>query len=404
MTEDILKQKLSQTQTSSALQENTLPKRSDERWKYTDLSRILNDVSFKGVISSTEKLEIDSEMQLKLSEHPNRLVLVDGFLELGLSQFDADIIVDESEVDLLTKIDAHLHSMARINTKSNTRVISVSINATLKEPLTLLHILSERSQQRWVQPLLEVSLRENATAEVHEKVLSLCKDSIVFNALTSIKLHQASSLVYMNNLAFEPSNVFNIHGLHIYQSKDSQFEYNHVALESKLFREDIHVHLNEVGSSCNLMAAGLITDKSHVDYHIIVEHHASNTISNVDVVAIAANKAVFVCNPKAIVDANIKGISAHQRSNNLLFDTTAAINTKPELEIYSDDVQCTHGATIGQLDEQALFYMQSRGVSESKAKELLTEAFLGAVIDNFSCDKQDVLKASLIKKVENYYK
>ncbi|TNF68008.1 MAG: SufD family Fe-S cluster assembly protein [Gammaproteobacteria bacterium] len=381
-----------------------LPTRHSERWKYTDLSRLLANLPFKAVTDGMFELIDEKEIEAQLLEHPNRLVFIDGMFSEKYSQYDHAIMLKLARVSDFKSIDYQIHPMVEQIQKNNENITSVSINKTQDTPFIIFHVFSNRSQRKWVEAQLTISVAEQCNVEIHEKCILLHQKDVVLNGLTLLNLAQASSVVYTSDQAVDHKSLFAINGLHVYQCRDSQFRYNNIALEASLLREDIHIHLNEEGANCNLAGVAFLKDHSHIDYHIIVEHSASYTTSNVDFKAAAANKSIFVCNPKAIVHSDIKGISAHQNLGNLLFDTTAAIDTKPELEIYSDDVQCTHGATIGQLDEKALFYMQSRGISESCAKELLTEAFLNIVIDDFYCTNKAQQKQLMIRKISDYYK
>jgi Fe-S cluster assembly protein SufD len=151
-------------------------------------------------------------------------------------------------------------------------------------------------------------------------------------------------------------------------------------LGGSLSRLDVHVSLDGRGASTELTGVFLADGSRHLDTHVLVEHRAIETTSLQDYRGIAANKGRGVFNGKSIVHAGAQKSNARQVNRNLLLSKGAEIDTKPDLEIYADDVQCSHGTTTGQLDPAALFYLRSRGLDESEARSALTRAFAGAVL------------------------
>jgi Fe-S cluster assembly protein SufD len=176
-------------------------------------------------------------------------------------------------------------------------------------------------------------------------------------------------------------------------------------LGSSLARLDLHVNLDGRGSSAELTGVFLADGSRHLDTHVLVEHRAVETTSLQDYRGIAANKGRGVFNGKSIVHEGAQKSNARQVNRNLLLTPGAEIDTKPDLEIYADDVQCSHGATTGQLDPNALFYLRSRGLDESEARSALTRAFAGAVLSKVDVPAlaqhvQDELDRRLVRLLE----
>lgn len=380
-----------------------LPRRQDERFKYTDLNRLIGDVEIKPIEEVTEFTKISQIIsQLK---YENYLVLINGKLNLELSDYKShEVSISLSDLTEIKTIDYNLHPMALINHQTNQSALKINIKQSIDIPLVILSIITDQANDNWVQPSILIQIKSHAKAFVKEEILDLSSTEkpVVLNALTSIVVEKNANLSYSNQTK-NGENLKVVLGLHVNQAENSEFNYNHTATDALLYRHDIHVNLNEKYAKTNLKGIAFLSDNAHIDHHVIIEHKASNTQSNANFRAVASGKSIFVCNPKAIVHKGLKEIIAHQNSRNLSLDDFASINTKPELEIYSDDVQCTHGATIGQLDKQALFYLQSRGISEDYAYQLLIEAFLFSIIENFEESSKENAKMIILEKMNNYF-
>lgn len=157
-------------------------------------------------------------------------------------------------------------------------------------------------------------------------------------------------------------------------------EASYIDLGGQLVRNDVRVDLVRPEAECNLYGVFLADQGQHVDNHLRVDHSAPRTISNESFKGIVGERGRGVFNGKVVVHRNAQKIDATQSSDNLLLSDNAEIDTKPELEIYADDVKCSHGATVGQLDERQLFYLRARGITDSAARGLLTFAFANEVL------------------------
>ena len=195
-----------------------------------------------------------------------------------------------------------------------------------------------------------------------------------------ISLDDGANVTFHERSQSEQSGHLVVQRIRTMQKAHSSFDYFNMVQHGLLNRLDLEVDLNEQGAEAKMSGIFLTKDKMHSDHHILVNHHASHTSSDVCVKGVATDKSTAVFNAKAYVAKGIEKISALQSNKNLLLVNTAQINTKPELEIYSDDVICSHGATVGQLDEKEIFYCQSRGIPRAEAVALLTEGFLVEVL------------------------
>ena len=191
------------------------------------------------------------------------------------------------------------------------------------------------------------------------------------------------------NAPLSPNSL--VHYIKVNQSKDSVFSSFNADFNANfnniLQRFDIDIDLNDSGARCQLNGVYTLSSKAHSDHHTRVNHLADNTISDEHYNGVLSDKSVGVFNGQVIAYKGVKSIEANQLNNNLLLNAGATIYTKPQLEIETDDIQCSHGASVGELDEQSLFYLLSRGIDNKTAKLILTKAFLIKPLkhEDFSC-------------------
>ena len=181
--------------------------------------------------------------------------------------------------------------------------------------------------------------------------------------------------------------------------KDSKLSIHTISTEGNLIRNNINVSLAGEGSECYLNGLFLGSGNQHIDNHTLVNHDVPNCYSNELYKGILTDKAKGVFNGKVIVKQDAQKTNAFQYNGNLLLSDEAQIYSKPELEIYADDVKCSHGSTTGQLNKEALFYLESRGISKEGAKHLLVYAFAQDVLEKISLPElREKIDAYLAKR------
>jgi Fe-S cluster assembly protein SufD len=200
------------------------------------------------------------------------------------------------------------------------------------------------------------------------------------NVVTEVELGENAAVDYYR-LQEESSKAFHISGVHVRQDRDSRFDAHTVTLGSALVRNDVDVRLAAPGAHCELNGLYLAGGRQHVDTHTRVDHLQPHGTSNEFYKGILDGHARSVFNGKVIVHPDAQKTDARQSNKNLLLSVNAEADTKPELEIYADDVKCSHGATVGQLDADSVFYLRSRGLDETAARNLLTFAFAREIIE-----------------------
>ena len=385
-------------QRQSALQhfrENGFPNTRQENWKYTDVRSLARQkysatVSGKAAVSE-EEFEAVRFAELDCLE----LVFVNGVYVSELSSLEglpADAIVCDlgsaldNHAELLKQhISKYADNTVSAFTALNTAFVQHGVfiylpkNTTIERPINLLY-LSRQQEQEFAAHLRNlIVLEENSEASIIESYVGLDEANYFTNAVTEVALGQAARLQHYK-LQQESLNSYHIGNLYARQGKDSQLESHSVSLGGSLVRNDIHSQLNADGAAIILNGLYMTAGKQHVDNHTRVDHLKPNTFSTENYRGVLNDRSRAVFNGKVIVHPDAQKIEAHQNNANLLLSDDAEIDTKPELEIYADDVKCSHGATVGQLDKDMLFYLQSRAIDKETARSLLTFAFAEEVI------------------------
>ncbi|MFB0925053.1 MAG: Fe-S cluster assembly protein SufD, partial [Vicingaceae bacterium] len=194
-----------------------------------------------------------------------------------------------------------------------------------------------------------------------------------------------------NKIQNNAGESYQISSEQLYQRKDSNFTINTMTLQGTLVRNNLNIEVHGEGCETNLNGIYLGEAKNHIDNHTIVDHLKPNCNSNEVYKGILDDNSVGVFNGKVFVRRDAQKTNAFQQNNNILLTDDAVINSKPELEIYADDVKCSHGSTIGQLDDEAIFYLRARGVSKRSAINMMITAFV-----------KDALERVSIPELKNY--
>lgn len=272
--------------------------------------------------------------------------------------------------------------MSRFNAALMRDVLHIRVGAGggIEKPVGLLLIDDARHGSGVSQSRVVIHLAESAQASFIELHVSVGEHGQFANGVTELELAQGAQADYVR-LQERGNAHFQVGRLTAKLGRDAIF--NHVAFDlgGALVRNDVDVDIAGPGSAVNLQGLYLADGRQHIDNHARIDHRVGPAKSIQEYRGILNDRARCVWNGKAVVHAGADGTDAQQSNRNLLLSERAEIDTKPELEIYADDVKCSHGATVGQLDTAALFYLQSRGLDRAEATRLLTLAFAAAVVD-----------------------
>ena len=368
----------------------------DEAWKYTNVAPIQKrDFKLSGskeVAVTKEDLDMFRFADLETIE----LVFINGVfsVELSSERDQAEGIVlqnlstwlaDENDQDLTIKAGENVFASLNNAFMNEGTVLHIENNIVLDKPVHLIFVATETEEPIMTYPRIDIRLGANAEAQLIESYVGLGATKNLTNVLTNIVAGENSQLEHYR-IQNESTDAYHIANILIDQKQDSRVTSHSVSLGSSLARVDFKVSLAATGSENTINGLFMGKGRQHTDHHILVDHLSPHTRSEEYFKGILDNGSRGVFNGKVIVHEDAQKIEAIQSNKNLLLSPNAEIDTKPELEIYADDVKCAHGATIGRLSDTELFYLQSRGIDEEKARAILTYAFADDVIRRMSLE------------------
>ncbi len=250
-----------------------------------------------------------------------------------------------------------------------------------EDPIQILHFSTGAQKSIWLQPRNLIVMEANSNVQIIERHQSLSDHKVVTNSVTEIYADSNSHVDYykIQNDLLTSSLIDNTF---ISQEKDSNVSVHTFSLGGQLTRNNLRFYHKGSNISSTLKGLTILEAKQHVDHNTLVHHAKPNCESHQDYKGIFSDSSVGVFNGRIIVEREAQKTNAFQQNNNILTTDKSKINTKPQLEIFADDVKCSHGCTIGQLDKQALFYLNSRGIPEKEARALLTYGFANNVLES----------------------
>ena len=293
------------------------------------------------------------------------------------------------------KIANQEDSMTALNTSyaKEGAYIFIPKSIVAEKPIEIIHFSTGKEKAVWLQPRNLIVVDRNAQVQIIERHQSLKEHPVVTNCVTEIYVHQDAFLDYYK-LQNDLETASLIDNTYIIQEKNSHASVHTFSLGGKLIRNNLNYFHKGEHILSTLKGVTILKGKQHVDHSTLVHHAQPNCESHQDYKGIFSERSEGVFNGQILVDKIAQKTNAFQKNNNILLDDKATVNTKPQLEIYADDVKCSHGCTIGQLDEEALFYLRSRGIPRKEAKALLTYAFANNVLES-------VQLPSLKKRINN---
>jgi Fe-S cluster assembly protein SufD len=259
-------------------------------------------------------------------------------------------------------------------------VVEVDKDAVLGEPIHLLFLSVPNGGPTVSHPRNLIVAGRGSQSSVIETYVGAGGAACFTNAVTEIRLGDGTVFDHYR-IQQESDQAFHVATVQAVQGRQSVFSSHNIALGAALARNDVNSVLDAEGAECFLNGLFFAAGTQHVDNHTMLDHAKPHCQSRELYKGILAGRGVGVFNGKIVVRKDAQKTNAIQSSRNLLLSGEAVVNTKPQLEIFADDVRCTHGATVGQIDQEALFYMQSRGIPAGVARQLLIHAFAGEVLD-----------------------
>ena len=373
------------------------PDAHDEEWKYTSVAAIEKQ-GFRAVYPSDTELRAAASLvdQLALDHGAGHLlVFVDGRHCPGLSapgrlsagatltSLGEQLTMAPESLEPYFAEDEQQTIFAALNTvfMADGAYLHLARGTVLEQPVHLLFIATQDGAAGAViSPRNLIVAEEGAQATVIEHYAGTNGAVYFTNALTQI-FAAANAGIEHYKLQQESTQAFHIAGIHAQQARDSRLMSHSISLGAALTRNDITTAFAATGCEATLNGLYLVGGRQHVDNHTCIDHLEPSGTSHESYRGVLDGYSRAVFNGKVIVHPGAQKTNANQSNHNLLLSKDAEIDTKPQLEINADDVKCTHGATIGQIDENQLFYLRARGVEETMARSLLVHAFAHDIIE-----------------------
>ncbi|KZY38751.1 hypothetical protein A3752_14265 [Oleiphilus sp. HI0081] len=368
----------------AALSQTAVPTRKTEAWKYSAKHLKLPE-SFSPATAIATPYQVSYELDC------NTILIANN----NAPSYDADALsqagitikslssLDEKECELvansISNSAEHL-LFAKLNAglMQDGLFINVAKNTQLGKPLKLVF---HSNASGLSQPRVFINVEANAEATFIEELVIDAEEGAqgLVNSVCDLRIADNAHVKYLRmNLESTPAKQIGFTGVALY--RNANFKSYSLGLGSQVGRHDLHVQMLEAGAECDLNGVTVTTGQQHYDNHTCIEHIAPNCTSNETYRCIADNKSHIVFNGRIHIHPDAQKTLGSMNNKNLLLSSSAEIDSKPELEIYADDVKCAHGTTIGQLDETELYYLKTRGVTHEQARLMLTLGFVLEVV------------------------
>jgi len=362
------------------LDENGLPTLKHEDWKYTDLSAAIA-ISNRWLSQGAQTASIDalgeSIAAITASIDANWLLIANGIIDTSLfgasSGIEIERFSDSAAPFVMDK------PLADLNAALLNDGLRIQIHAATEKPLAILVIDGANAGPAVSQANVEIDVAPGCDAEIIEYQSSEGSGEHYGNSVVALNVGQGAVARY---LRIQNRRIGHVQTgrLSIAMGADAKLNMASYDLGGGLIRNDLDIDLGEPGADAVFNGLYLAGDGQHIDNHTRVDHRVGPATSSQEYRGILNGRCRCVWNGKAVVHKGADGTDANQANHNLLLSKNAEIDAKPELEIYADDVKCSHGTTVGQLDDTALFYLRTRGLDERQATQVLTRAFAADLV------------------------
>lgn len=371
------------------------PTLKTEEWKYTNLNRVLNKEFIHA--ATVEKVELTKEDvdSFKVEDFDyHLLVFVNGIFSKEFSnvrELPKNIFVGSLNDGIQSGNEFIKNYLGKqINNKTafghlndaymlDGAFIVIPDGTILEKPIQILNISGHQNELTFNTPRNLIIAGKNSQSSIFFKYVGIKGSKYFTNSVTEIYVDK-NALINIYKIELEDVESYHIERTEVYQKANSVFNHYNFTFGGSLVRNDINSKMDDENIECHLNGLYIGRDAQHFDNHTFIDHTKPNCYSNELYKGILDDKAHGVFSGKILVDKDAQKTNAYQSNKTILLSRDASIDTKPQLEIYADDVKCSHGATVGHLDETALFYILSRGIPEEKAKSMLITAFAEDVV------------------------
>ncbi len=379
-----------------------------EEYKYTPFLRRI-ERKFDSFNPSDDIKNHDEYRELISDVDKYYIIIVNGTFLKQLSSLPVDIKI--SNYKDLTKEnreifngtysktdDSNFDIFSTINSIQHQNCLTFQINKStvLDGKVSILNIVDSKNPVYFRKCF---HMGKNSKVSFSEKFIYTSLESYFSNSVTEIFMDESSNLNYFTDQNINKNYLYN--SINVFQKKDSVSNFHTYSFSGAIIRNNLNIKLTEKNCYANMYGFYAIKNSSHIDNHTSVDHIDESSISNEHYKGIIDKESNGVFNGKIYVRQKAQKTNAFQANNNILLSDSAKVNTKPQLEIWADDVKCSHGCTVGQLDKDALFYLMSRGISRKDATSLLLSAFSTDITDKI--DDEDIrekYKSIILKELD----
>jgi Fe-S cluster assembly protein SufD len=372
-----------------------IPTVKHEEWKYTRVSGLFNKQYEFGSVIALSKEDLDN-VRLPGHETANELIFVNGIYSAALST------VRDPELNVLALEEAAGNQYKDIVQKHlgysskyvkdgiyelNTAFLQGGVFIYIKpgkiiaDPVYIYHITDARSANILAQPRSLIYINERAQIQLVENYATIGVAESFTNQVMEI-IVEKDAVVYFYKIQGDAAHTSQVSTTHFRQLGKSHIHAVTISLNGNMVRNNLSIALEAEHSEAHLYGLYFLKGSTHIDNHTVVDHIKPNCQSNELYKGIISDNGSAVFNGKIFVQQDAQKTNAYQSNKNILLSEGASVNTKPQLEIFADDVKCSHGCTVGQLDEEGLFYLRSRGISEVIARSLLVHAFADDILEH----------------------
>ncbi len=387
------------------LEEQGIPNNKNEDYKYCNIEAVIRK-EFKNVEQSFQKITEATVAIYKLPEAYN-LVVANGVFEKQLSDAVSEkgiIIKNLSELTaqekqlLASQANSESDALIALNTAfcQNGLFLQIEKNNTLSKPIHIIYINNNQTIAV-VNTRNFIYAQANAQAQIIESFVNKGTQKI-FSNFVSEKLIEENAHLKCVTFQNEGKLSYSVNANQVKVHRYANYQNHTFTLSGELVRNNHQVVLADENCEAHINGLFVTNGTQLVDNHTLIDHQKPNCESNELYKGIANDKSIGVFNGKIFVRQDAQKTNAYQSSKNILMSDDATINTKPQLEIYADDVKCSHGTSTGKVDEEALFYLKARGIGDNSARKLLLQAFAQELIDNVAIESLSERIIDLFKK------
>lgn len=378
-----------------------MPTSKQEGWRYTSLKGLQEQNFSLASGGAADTSEIDLNQVLIPGLDAYRVVLVNGRFAPELSSLQGlpsgarlggmRAAIESDPDQLRDRINGVAAGQAGMFTALNTAalddgfVVLIDRATILDRPIELIHLSVAHAEPRVAQPRNLFALDAGAQATLIERYVSLDEAAYCTNAVLEISLGRDAVLKH-ERLQLESPNAFHLSALYLQQDANSRYQGVNVGMGATWSRTELRSRFSGENAECDFQGLYLAGDRQLMDYHLDVEHSVPNCVSRETFKGILYGKGRAVFDGRVFVAKGAQKTDAAMSNRNLMLSENAEVDTKPQLEINADDVKCSHGTTVGQIEPEMLFYLRSRGISASLARRMLCLGFAGEIIEALSSE------------------